>query len=67
MSHRAAMSMLYLTSSIATNAYVFLVGQQLLGLRESSRSIVKLSLLVFFFLADFPLSTEDKVEQRGPW
>ena len=34
-SHRAAMSMLYLASSIATSALVFLVGQLLLGRGES--------------------------------
>ena len=26
---------------------------------------MQLSIVVFFFLADFPLSTEDEVEQRG--
>ena len=37
---------------------------------ESLRSIIQLSVVVFFvffFLADFPLSMEAEVEQRGPW
>ena len=49
------MSMLYLASSIATGA-----------VRLSGRSIVQLLVVVFFFLADVPLSSEDEVEQRGP-
>ena len=61
--------MLYLASSIATSAV------RLSGRSAPSRSrrvltlhcaIVSSSLLLFF-LADFPLSTEDEVEQRGPW
>ena len=41
--------------------YVVLVGQLLLGRGESLRSIVQLSVVVFFlfFLADLSLSTED--------
>ena len=66
-SHRAAMSMLYVASSIAISA-VRLSGR--LAPSRSRRVLtfhVKLSVVVFFFLADFPLSTEDEVEQRGPW
>ena len=59
------MSMLYLACSIATSAV--LVGQLLLGRGKSRRSMVQLSVVVFFFLADFPLSTEDEVKQRSPW
>ena len=67
-SHRAAMSMVYLASSIATSA-----------LRVSGRSAASRSRRVLAFhcaifssflllpSADFPLSTEDEVEQRGHW
>ncbi|KAK2187164.1 hypothetical protein NP493_173g03042 [Ridgeia piscesae] len=67
-SHRAAMSMVYLASSIATSA-----------LRVSGRSAASRSRRVLTFhcaifssflllpSADFPLSTEDEVEQRGHW
>ena len=60
--------MLYLTSSIATSA-----------VRVSGRSAVSrsrrvltfhcaiVSSCLLFFLADFPLSTEDEGKQRGPW
>ncbi|KAK2192231.1 hypothetical protein NP493_36g02015 [Ridgeia piscesae] len=67
-SHRAVMLMLYLASSIATSAV------RLSGGSAASRSrrvltfhcaIVSSCLLLL--LADFPLSTEDEVEQRGPW
>ena len=65
-SHRAAMSMLFLASSIATNA-VRLSGRSVPS--RSRRSDVPLCncQFVFFFLGDFPLSTEDEVEQRVPW
>ena len=62
--------MLYLASSIATSAV------HLSGRLAPSRSrrvltfhcpIVSSCLLCLCFLADFPLSTEDEVEQRGPW
>ena len=69
-SYRTAMSMLYLASSIATSAVRLSGWSALLGRRESRLSIVQLSVVVFFvffFLADFRLSTEDEVEQRGPW
>ena len=60
-SHREAMSMLYLASSIATSAV------RLSGRWRSWRSSVPLSVVgFFFFLADLPLSTDDEVEQRGP-
>ena len=63
----AAMSMLYLASYLILVPYVFRVGQLLLGRWEFWRSIVQLTVGVFFFLADIPLSTEDEVKQRGPW
>ena len=68
-SYRVAMSMLYLASSIATSA-VRLSGR---SAPSRSRRVLTLhcaivsSCLLLFFLADFPLSTEDEVEQRGPW
>ena len=65
-SHRAAMSMLYLASSIATSA-----------VRLSGRSAASQSMRVlmfqcaiassFFPLVDCTQPTEDEVEQRGPW
>ena len=60
--------MLYFASSIATSAVRI---SSRLAPSRSRRvlTFVQLSVVVFFFfiLADFPLSTEDEVEQRGPW
>ena len=57
--------MLYLASSIATSA-VRLSGRSAAYCREEFRhSIVQLSVVIFFFLDDFPLSTEDEVEPRS--
>ena len=68
-SHRAAMSMLYLASSIATSA-VRLSGRSAASRSRrvlSFRCAVSVVVFFFFFLANFPLSTEDGIEQRGPW
>ena len=62
------MSILYLASSIATSAV------RLSDRSAASRSrrvlmfhSIEQLLVVLFFLADFSLSTEYEVEQRGPW
>ena len=67
-SHRAVMSMLYLASSTATSA-VRLSGRSAARSRRVLTSHCAIVSVVVFsiFLADFPLSTEDEVEQRGPW
>ena len=62
-SHRAAMSMLYLASSIATIA----VRHSGRSAPSRARRVLTFHCAIVFFLADFPLSTEDEVEQRGPW
>ena len=56
--------MLYLASSITTSV-VRLSGQSVAS--RSRRVVTFHCVVVFFFLANFPLSTEDEVEQRGPW